>query len=118
MTEGDYRNALKYFDEAIGLDPTFALAYAGLAGAYGALYGTFLPAAEGMPKAKAAALRALDLDPNLAEAHGSLGGVQMMYEWDWRGAEQSIRRAVELKPNDAGARASYGWLLVVLGRFD
>jgi TolB-like protein/Tfp pilus assembly protein PilF len=117
MTEGDYRNALKYFDEAIGLDPTFALAYTGLAGAYGALYGTFLPAAEGMPKAKAAALRALELDPNLAEAHGSLGGVQMMYEWDWRGAERSFRRAVELKPNDAGTHSSLGWLLIVLGRF-
>jgi tetratricopeptide (TPR) repeat protein len=118
MTEGDYRSALKYFDRAIGLDPTFALAYCGLSGAYGALYGTFLPAAEGMPKAKAAALRALELDPNLAEAHGLLAGVQMMYEWDWRGAEQSTRRALELKPSDAGIRSTYGWLLVVLGRLD
>ena len=117
MTEGDYRSALTYFDEAIGLDPTFALAYSGLSGAYGALYGTFLPAAEGMPKAKAAAQKALDLDPFLADAHASLGGVQMNYEWDWHGAEQSFRRAIELKPNDAGAHFLYGYLLVVLGRF-
>ena len=117
MTEGDYREALKLFDRAIGLDPTFALAYAGLSNAYGALYGTFLPAAEGMPKAKAAALKALELDPNLAEGYGNLGGVQMSYDWDWPAAERSYRRAVELKPNDAGIRFGYGYLLVVLGRF-
>ncbi len=117
MTEGDYREALKLFDRAIGLDPTFALAYAGLSNAYGALYGTFLPAAEGMPKAKAAALRALELDPNLAEGYGNLGGVQMSYDWDWPAAERSYRRAVELKPSDAGIRFGYGYRLVVLGRF-
>ncbi len=117
MTEGDYREALKLFDRAIGLDPTFALAYSGLSAAYNALYGTFLPAAEGMPKAKAAALKALQLDPDLAEGHANLGGVQMMYEWDWQGAERSFRRAVELKPHDAGIRFGYGYLLVVLGRF-
>jgi serine/threonine-protein kinase len=118
MTEGDYRTALRYFDQAIGLDPTFAGAYSGLSDAYGALHGTFLPAPEGMPKAKAAALRALELDPSLAEAYVSLGGVQMSYEWDWPGAEQSFRRATELKPGYAGARSLYGYLLVILGRFD
>jgi serine/threonine-protein kinase len=118
MTEGDYREALKYFDRAIGQDPTFALGYAGLSNAYAALYGTFLPVAEGMPKAKAAALKALALDPDLADAHATLGGIQMSYEWDWQAAERSARRAVELKPNDAGIRFGYGYLLVVLGRLD
>jgi serine/threonine protein kinase/tetratricopeptide (TPR) repeat protein len=118
MTEGDYRTALKYFDQAVGLDPTFALAYSGMSDAYGALYGTFLPTEEGMPKAKASALRALELDPSLAEAYVSLGSVQMSYEWDWQGAEQSFRRAVELKPSYASARHLYGYLLVILGRFD
>jgi serine/threonine-protein kinase len=116
QTEADFRAALRYFDQAIGLDPTFALAYVGLSGAYGALYGTFLPAAEGMPKAKAAALKALELDPDLPDAHGILAGVQTMYEWDWQGAERSLRRALELRPNDPGFRSGYGWLLVVLGR--
>jgi serine/threonine-protein kinase len=118
LTERDFRAALNLYDSAIGLDPTFALAYSGLSGAYGALYGTFLSAAEGMPKAKAAALRALQLDASLAEAYVSLGGVQMSYEWDWKGAEQSFRRAVELKPGLATARHGYGWLLTILGRLD
>ena len=118
QTEADFRAAVRYFDQAIGLDPTFALAYSGLSGAYGSLYGTFLPAADGMPKAKAAALKALELDPELADGYSTLGGVQMTYEWDWRGAERSFQRAVELQPSDAGARGIYGSLLVVLGRFD
>jgi TolB-like protein/Flp pilus assembly protein TadD len=118
LTERDFRAALSLYDSAIGLDPTFALAHSGLSGAYAALYGTFLSAAEGMPKAKAAALRALELDPSLAEAYVSLGGVQMSYEWDWKGAEQSFRRAVELKPGLATARHGYGWLLTILGRLD
>jgi len=118
LTERDFRAALSLYDSAIGLDPTFALAYSGLSGAYAALYGTFLSAAEGMPKAKAAALRALQLDASLAEAYVSLGGVQMSYEWDWKGAEQSFRRAVELKPGLATARHGYGWLLTILGRLD
>jgi TolB-like protein/Tfp pilus assembly protein PilF/tRNA A-37 threonylcarbamoyl transferase component Bud32 len=117
LSEEDYRKALGYFDKAIGLDPTFALAYSGLAETYGVLYASFLPPAEGMPKAKAAARRALELDPSLAEAYAALGYVQLEYEWDWHGAEQSFRRAVELKPNYARARLYYGQLLVSLGRF-
>jgi tetratricopeptide (TPR) repeat protein len=71
-----------------------------------------------MPKAKAAARRALELDPTLAEAHASLGNILMWYDWDWPGAEQSFRRALELKPSYAAARHYYGQLLVSLGRFD
>nr|MBA3556053.1 protein kinase [Gemmatimonadales bacterium] len=116
-TEEDLRRAVRYFNQAIGLDPTFALAYSGLADAYGALYSAFLPPAEGMPKAKAAARRALELDPSLAEASTSLGNILMWYDWDWAGAEQSFRRAVELNPSYATARHYYGELLVFLGRW-
>ncbi|MBA3260592.1 MAG: protein kinase [Gemmatimonadales bacterium] len=118
LTEEDERTAIRFFDQAIGLDPTFALAYSGLADAYGFLYSAFLPPAEGMPKAKAAARRALELDPSLAEAHASLGNILMWYDWDWPGAEQSFRRAVELNPSYATARHYYGQLLVFLGRFN
>ncbi len=118
LSEKDFRTAIGQFDQAIGLDPTFALAYSGLADAYTLLYSTFLPPAEGMPKAEAAARRALELDPSLAEAHTSLGNIQMWYDWDWKGAEESFLRAVELNPSYAVARHYYGILLVFLGRFD
>jgi TolB-like protein/Tfp pilus assembly protein PilF len=118
LTEEDFRKAVSYFDQAIGLDPTFASAYSGLADAYSFLSTTFLSPAEGMPKARAAVRRALELDPFLAEAHASLGNIQMWYEWDWRGAEQSLRRALELNPNYAATRLDYGKLLVFLGRLD
>ncbi|MBA3317950.1 MAG: protein kinase [Gemmatimonadales bacterium] len=116
LTEADIRTAIKYLDQAIGLDPTFALGYSGLADAYGLLYSAFLPPTEGMPKAKAAARRALELDSSLADAHAALGNIQMWYDWDWQGAEQSFRRAVALNPSYATARQYYGQLLVFLGR--
>jgi eukaryotic-like serine/threonine-protein kinase len=116
LTEPDFRAALNLYDSAIGLDPTFALAYSGLSGAYAGLYGTFLSAAEGMPKAKAAALRALDLDSSLPEGYVALSAIQSQYEWDWRGAEQSMLRAIELNPSIGLARSAYGWLLTILGR--
>jgi serine/threonine-protein kinase len=118
LTEADERTAIRYFDQAIGLDPTFALAYSGLADAYGFLYSAFLPPSEGMPKAKAAARRALELDPTLAEAYASLGNIQMWYDWEWRQAEEAFQRAVSLNPNYATARHYYGQLLVFLGRID
>jgi eukaryotic-like serine/threonine-protein kinase len=118
LTERDFRAALRLYDSAIGLDPTSALAHSGLSGAYAGLYGTFLSAAEGMPKAKAAALHALELDPTLAEAHIALSVVQSQYEWDWKGAEKSLSRAIELNPSLGVARSAYGYLLTVLGRLD
>ncbi|HJR15764.1 MAG TPA: protein kinase [Gemmatimonadales bacterium] len=118
FTEEDERTAIRYFDQATGLDPTFALAYSGLADAYGLLYSAFLPPAEGMPKAKAAAQRALELDPSLAEAHASLGNILMWYDWDWPAAEQSFQRSIESNPSYATARHYYGQLLVFFGRFE
>jgi serine/threonine-protein kinase len=118
LTERDFRAALHLYDSAIGLDPTFALAYSGLSGAYAGLYGTFLSAAEGMPKAKAAALRALELDSSLAEGYVALSAIQSQYEWNWKGAERSLLKAIELNPGITVARSAYGGLLTVLGRLD
>ncbi|HEU5234191.1 MAG TPA: winged helix-turn-helix domain-containing protein [Terriglobales bacterium] len=108
--------AIEHFQHAIVIDPNDALAYAGLAVAY-----TGSPDAPkvSMPKAKAAALKAIELDDSLAEAHSELGLVKLVYEWDWRGAEQELRRALELNPNSSLAHMHYGrYLLFVPHRTD
>ena len=96
------RMAIKYFEEAIEIDPDYALAYAGLADCYNALgsweNGTMAPA-EAMPKAKAAGARALDLDRTLAEAHCSFAYTAMHFDWDWSEAAQRLQRAFELNAN-------------------
>jgi eukaryotic-like serine/threonine-protein kinase len=111
----------EFFDQAIALDPSFALAYAGLADSYvllgSRIYGV-LPPGETMPKAKRAAIKAIELDETLAEAHTSLGLVKLRYGWDWAGAEQSFKRAIELNPQYAPA---YQWLsdyFMAMGRND
>lgn len=117
-TEEGLRKGIEHFRRAIEIDPAYALAYTGLADSYNLLtfYGGVRPG-ETFPKAKAAAMRALELDDTLAEAHASLGYAQMMYEWDWRGAERSLRRAVELNPNSATARHWYSEYLWAMGRY-
>jgi TolB-like protein/methylphosphotriester-DNA--protein-cysteine methyltransferase len=108
--------AIHYFQQAIAIDPKDALAYAGLADAY---YdqSTFLRAPlEVMPKAKAAAVRALELDETLAEAHASLGNVKVTFDWDWSGAEREFRRALELNPNLPQAHAGYARYFLALRR--
>jgi serine/threonine protein kinase/tetratricopeptide (TPR) repeat protein len=110
--------AIKYFEQALALDPNDALAYAGLADAY---YdeSTFLRAPlEVMPKAKAAAARAIELDDTLAEAHASLGYVKLTFDWDWPDAEREFRRSLELNPNLPRAHAGYAHYLLVLRRTD
>jgi TolB-like protein/Tfp pilus assembly protein PilF len=117
-TEPDLRQAIEYFEKAIRLQPDYAPAYAGLSqawqdiGAFGwaGFHDTDRPARQ-------AAEKALDLDPNLAAAHGQLGHLFMMYDWDWSGAEREVRRAVELDPNNLLARVVLGDLLTALGRF-
>ncbi|MCA1815361.1 MAG: winged helix-turn-helix domain-containing protein [Acidobacteria bacterium] len=115
------RKAVEYFQQAIEADPTYALAYVGLADCYASL-GFYLigalPPGEVMPKAKAAALRALEVDETLAEGHASLGAIKMYYDWDWAGAESQFRRAIELNPNYALAHYWYGVYLAKLGRPD
>jgi TolB-like protein/Tfp pilus assembly protein PilF/DNA-binding XRE family transcriptional regulator len=112
--------AIEYFEQAVERDPEHALAYAGMARAYLHLDTVFdsLPSKEAMPKARAAAEKALALDESLGIAHSALGSVRWVYDWDWEQAEAELRRAVELSPNDPWALQAYGWYLIVLGRLD
>ncbi len=110
--------AIEYFQQALALDPNDALAYAGLADAYYDESTYFRAPLEVMPKAKAAAARAIELDDTLAEAHASLGYVKLTFDWDWPGAERAFRRSLELNPNLPRAHAGYGHYLLVLGRTD
>jgi TolB-like protein/DNA-binding winged helix-turn-helix (wHTH) protein/lipoprotein NlpI len=111
------KKSIEYFNQAIDKDPSFALAYAGLADSY-VVPANRLPPREAMPKAKAAALRALELDETLAEAHASLGRVFAAYDWDWTSAEKEYKRAIELNPRYATAHQWYGGYLSVMGRSD
>ncbi|HEX5705989.1 MAG TPA: protein kinase [Pyrinomonadaceae bacterium] len=115
------KQAIAHFDEAIRLDRAYAQAYAGLAECYVLLpsvaYGD-TPPSEAMPKARAAAKHALEIDDTLAEAHNSLGIVKLWYEWDWQGAQREFELALDLKPDYAPARYAYSNLLAVTGRWD
>ena len=118
-TEG-LKKALDYAQQAIAIDPTYAPAYVGLADTYnllGAQHSVMAPR-DSFPKARAAALRALEIDEKLAEAYASLGFIKFCFEWNWQAAEQSYLRAIELKPNYATAHHWFGELLSSVGRFD
>lgn len=110
--------SIECFREAIDLDPTYALAYAGTADAYFRLATNYVPPREALPKAKAAAAIALEIDDMLPEAHASLGMAKMRYDLDWEGAEIALKRAIELKPKYATAHQWYGVYLYSTGRFD
>jgi eukaryotic-like serine/threonine-protein kinase len=114
------RKGIEYFEQAIERDPGNAQAYAGLAGCYDDLAGgmAYLPPRENFPKAKAAAMRALELDDTLAEAHTALGWIKWGYDWDWSSAEREFKRAIELDPSSAVAHGRYATYLVTMGRFD
>jgi len=114
-----FQKAIQFFNQATEKDPGYALAYAGLADCY-ALLGTYalLEPAEGFPKAKAAAMKALALDAQLAEAHTSLGNILTSYDWDFAAAEREFKRAIELNPNYATAHQWYAEYLSAMGRFD
>ena len=113
----DLQRGLSYFQQAIDRDPTYALAYAGLADAYfvecaaGAV-----PAREGFPKAKAAALAALELDDSLAAAHASLAHIYFDYDWNWTDAEAEYKKAIALGPNYSIAHYFYGTFLLAMAR--
>lgn len=112
----EIEKAIKFFQQAIATDPSDALAYAGLAAAYYDQSTFFRAPLEVMPKAKAAAIKAIELDDSLAEAHASLGYVKLSFDWDWPGAEREFRRALELNPNLASGHAGYAHYLLTLGR--
>ena len=118
-TRDGYRKAIEHFEQAIGKDPSYALAYTGLADSYSILspYG-IAPPKDTFPKAKAAAIKALELDSNLAEAHNSLAYVKYQFDWDWSGAESEFQRAIELNPNYATAHQWYAIHLAGMGRMN
>jgi TolB-like protein/DNA-binding winged helix-turn-helix (wHTH) protein/Tfp pilus assembly protein PilF len=98
-SESEIGKGIELFQRAIEKDPAYALAYVGLADSYIAFTDFYLAPTETMPRAKAAALRALELDDRLAEAHTSLAVVRFLYDWDWNAAEKGFRRAIELSPS-------------------
>jgi TolB-like protein len=111
------KKSIEYFNQAIEKDPGFALAYAGLADSY-VVPANRLPPREAMPKAKAAAMRALELDEMLAEAHTSLARVLAAFDWDRTGAEKEYKRAIALNPRYAIAHEWYGGWFEAMGRKD
>ena len=115
-TTAEITKGFEYFQRAIALDPSYALAYTGLAKCYVAGNFMGMRPSESMPKAKAAARTALELDESLAEAHLSLASVMIVYDWDWPGAEKELRRALELDPGNADVLYTYAWYLAYMGR--
>jgi len=113
------RRGISYFEQAIERDPTFALAYTGIADCSVTL-ATNVPLSprEMMPRAKAAASRALEIDPDLAEAHASMAAVVWWYDWNRAAAEREFRAAIEINPNHAQALDGYGLMLAEMKEFD
>ena len=118
-TAAGVEKAIRCFQQAIDRDPTYAAAYAGLADCYAiASHHSRLSPTQTLPKAKAAAMQALQLDDTLVEAHASLALVHMLYDWDWIGAEAGFRKAIELNDHYATAHHWFGLYLAARGRFD
>jgi len=116
----DLRKAIDSFEQAVEIDPNFALAYVGIAEAYNSM-GKNPSAApkESIPKAKKAALRAIEMDPSLAEAHSALGDALALYDWDWEGSEREFKKAIEIDPNVSYIRTAYsGTYLTAVGKAD
>jgi tetratricopeptide (TPR) repeat protein len=116
-TEEGRRTAVRYFEQAIEIDPNNALAYAGIAASYAPLgyYGSVSPV-ESDSKAVWAATKAIELDDTLSEAHKWLGLTRAVHEWDWPTGERELRQAIELNPGDAGAHNLYAQILMMTGR--
>jgi eukaryotic-like serine/threonine-protein kinase len=120
FSKPDTYKAVEQFQRAVEIDPDYAPAYAELGYAYEMLSQPLggLIANDGMPKAKKAALRALQIDDNLPRAHAVLGFVNMLYEWDWTAAEKDFKRSIAQNPNEALAHWGYAFLLSALGRHE
>ena len=110
--------SIEAFKKAIEIDPSYALAYCGMADSYFRLSNIHFPPREVMPKAKLAALKAVEIDDNLAEAHSSLGLVRVYYDHDWHGAKAEFRKCLELNPDLVSAHQRYASLLCFLGHFE
>jgi len=114
-THSDLDMAISYFNQAIAKDPGYALAYSGLADAYGVLPDYGGRPSENYPKSNAAARKALELDATLAHPHAVLGSNEIEYDWDFAGGEAEFKKALELDPNDATAHQWYGYDLGLIG---
>jgi len=118
-TPEGFQRAVESFQQAVAKDPNYARAYSGLADTYVLMSSYSLaPPDQIIPKARAAALRALQIDERLAEAHASLALVTENYDWDWQAAEKEYQRAIDLDPNYATAHHWYAEYLALQGRFD
>jgi tetratricopeptide (TPR) repeat protein len=116
-TEDGVKKSIDYFEQAITQDPKFAAAYAGMADSYSILGSDVLPARVASSKARAAATKAVELDPTIAEGHAELALVEFYYDWDWVQSEQEFRHAIELNPSYATAHQWYSYYLSAMGRF-
>src|SRR6202046_5696076 len=116
-TPDGLNKSIEYFEKAIAKDPTFAAAYAGLADSYSILGSDVLPADVANSKARAAASKAIELDPSIAEGHAAMALVEFYYDWNWKQAEGEFRRAIELNPNYATAHQWYSYYLTAMLRF-
>ena len=115
-TEDALKKSIEYFNQAIGKDKKFALAYAGIANSYNILsYYSYFPPNEIWPKAKAAAVKAIELDDTLAEAHAALAFVILHHDWDWPAAKRECEQAIKLNPNDSIAYHWYSHYWMAMG---
>lgn len=117
-TKESVTKAIQHFEDGIAVDPKNARLYSALSSAYDAATTYYNSPAEVMPRAKEAALHAVELDPNLASAHVNLGYVHLFFDWDWPAAEKEYRRALEINPSSPEAQLGYANYLGTLGRFD
>jgi TolB-like protein/lipoprotein NlpI len=115
----DLEKAIGYFEQALQINPKYARAWVGLSETHSAQanYG-YIPVGKGHQKARLEAEKALELDPNLADAHSQMGWIKRRYDWDWSGADESYQRALELDPGNAGVIRGAAGLARTLGRFD
>ena len=119
-SEESLSKSISYYQQAIALDPNYALAYVGLANTYAALGSVlgFRSPQETYPQSKVFVSKALELDPKLAEAHNALAGYKLNYEWNWAEAEKEYKRAIELNSNYAQAHGSFGTYFQAIGRLE
>jgi TolB-like protein/DNA-binding winged helix-turn-helix (wHTH) protein/Flp pilus assembly protein TadD len=118
-TRGALDKSIEFFQQAIARDPDYALAYSGLADTYGMLgFRGHVPSKDALTRAKAAALKAIELDDTLAEPHVSLAFIAETHEWDWATAQREYKRAVQLNPGDARTHNLYAGYLMYMGQFE
>ena len=118
LDKENLEKAIGYYEEALRIDPEYARAWVGLAVAHIRQADAYVPVDEGYGKARQEVEKALELGPNLAEAHGSMGRIKGSYDWDWTGAEASYRRALELEPANSEVIRGAATLAFTLGRFE